>query len=273
MNTEGAVRWHPVRAGEHTRARESRRRRCTCMATSVQAFTLACEFMYTAEIEELEDAEVAINVWMVASALVIRDLPRYVHAKVLQLLPAAHLHLVPGLFRQALAAWHLCRSSRPDMEEEGASIMQAVMELIMCKLQVRQGRPPDPATSARGLVPTCMEQICPGPCSSFPTCFVTWVLQELACATAIPTVDVICERYAKALAGASLDDLTHPQAQLPLCGLLLQGARELAIAGCPAPVRHAFGCSCTRHSNTLCTLLVAQAHSIAAGDDSALGAA
>lgn len=103
----------------------------------MQAFTLACEFMYTAEIEELEDAEVAINVWMVASALVIRDLPRYVHARVLQLLPAAHLQLMPGLFRQALAAWQLSRSSRPEMEEQGSGILQAVLELMMCKLQAR----------------------------------------------------------------------------------------------------------------------------------------
>lgn len=103
-----------------------------------QAFTLACEFMYTADIEDLEDAEVAINVWMVASALVIRDLPRYVHARVLRLLPEAHLHLLPGLFRQALAAWNLSRSSRPEMDEQGSSIMQAVLELIMCKLQVRR---------------------------------------------------------------------------------------------------------------------------------------
>lgn len=104
-----------------------------------QAFTLACEFMYTAEIEELEDAEVAINVWMVASALVIRDLPRYAYGKVRELLPSSHLHILPGLFRQAHAAWQLSRSARAEMEEQGSSILQAVLELMMCKMQVRPG--------------------------------------------------------------------------------------------------------------------------------------
>eukprot|EP00892_Ulva_mutabilis_P005119 jgi/Ulvmu1/297/UM001_0301.1 len=100
-----------------------------------EAFTLACEFMYTAEIDELEDAEVAINVWMVASALSIRNLPAYAHGKAMQLLPAAHLHLLPGLFRQAHAAWQLSRSAKLDMEEQGATILHAVVELMMCKMQ------------------------------------------------------------------------------------------------------------------------------------------
>lgn len=47
----------------------------------MQAFTLACEFMYTGGIEELEDAEVAINVWMVGAALEIHGLTRYVHRR------------------------------------------------------------------------------------------------------------------------------------------------------------------------------------------------
>ena len=47
----------------------------------VQAFTLACEFMYTGSIEALEDAEVAVNVWMVGASLQIHGLPRYAHRR------------------------------------------------------------------------------------------------------------------------------------------------------------------------------------------------
>jgi hypothetical protein len=47
----------------------------------LQAFTLACEFMYTGKIDSLEDAEVAANVWMVGTALMIHELPQYVYRK------------------------------------------------------------------------------------------------------------------------------------------------------------------------------------------------
>lgn len=47
----------------------------------VQAFTLACEFMYTGAIEALEDAEVAVNVWMVGVSLAIHGLATYCHTR------------------------------------------------------------------------------------------------------------------------------------------------------------------------------------------------
>jgi hypothetical protein len=107
------------------------------MLLLVQAFTLACEYMYTGRIEALEDAEVAINVWMVASALVISSLPQYVHKRILEILPTSHLHILPGVFRQANAASILSRASTREMEEQGSAILQTVMEYILCKLQVR----------------------------------------------------------------------------------------------------------------------------------------
>jgi hypothetical protein len=102
----------------------------------VQAFTLVCEFMYTGMIENLEDAEVAINVWMVGSALFVRDLSDYVFKKLLEALPSSRLRILPGVVRQALGAWSLAQTLGPDLEEQGILILHSVMELLMCKMQV-----------------------------------------------------------------------------------------------------------------------------------------
>lgn len=103
----------------------------------MQAFTLVCEFMYTAEIEALEDAEVAINVWMVGSALFVRGLPDYVFAKLLEALPSARLDILPGVVRQALAAWELGAGLGPLVQQQAARILQVVNELLLCKMQAR----------------------------------------------------------------------------------------------------------------------------------------
>jgi hypothetical protein len=129
----------------------------------MQAFTLACEYMYTGKIETLEDAEVAINVWMVASSLLIRDLPKYALRRIMEILPSSHIHIIPGIFRQAFAAWQLSKGTGMShtgthADEEGASILQAVMEFILCKLQVSH--------AAASHLPACITHSCMH-CASF----------------------------------------------------------------------------------------------------------
>jgi hypothetical protein len=92
--------------------------------------------MYTGMIENLEDAEVAINVWMVSSALFVRDLPDYVYKKIGEALPGTPLRILPGVVRQALSSWSLAQSLGPGPQEQGANILHSVMELLMCKMQV-----------------------------------------------------------------------------------------------------------------------------------------
>lgn len=54
----------------------------------------------------------------------------------LEILPASHIHILPGVYRQAHAARALSRDAADDSEEQGRSLLQAVLELILCKLQV-----------------------------------------------------------------------------------------------------------------------------------------
>jgi hypothetical protein len=113
-------------------------RRWLNAARSMQAFTLTCEFMYTGQIDALEDAEVAINVWMVSAALCVRGVPDYVYSKIQELLPGAPLHLVPGVVRQALAAAALGETLSAGAQAQSGAVLQAVMELLLCKLQARR---------------------------------------------------------------------------------------------------------------------------------------
>lgn len=93
--------------------------------------------MYTATIDSLEDAEVALNVWMVASALYIRDLPDFIFSKLPEVLRNASLPMFPGLIRQMMAAWDLSRALNATAQEQGDRVLQEVMQFVLCKLQVR----------------------------------------------------------------------------------------------------------------------------------------
>jgi hypothetical protein len=106
----------------------------------VQAFMLCCEFMYTGNVDVLEDAEVAINVWMVASALQIRGMPDYIIEKLPEVVVVARLHLIPGLVRQSISAWDLSRSLGAEAQEQGDQILHFVMEFILCQMQARGHR-------------------------------------------------------------------------------------------------------------------------------------
>ena len=104
----------------------------------LQAFTLACEFMYTGKILALEDAEAAMNVWMVGTALKIQGLAAYSLQSIPDLLYRTPLDCFPVVIQQAVAARQLGLESGDSMSiEESHTIIKAALDFLLCDLQVR----------------------------------------------------------------------------------------------------------------------------------------
>lgn len=103
----------------------------------MQAFKLSCEFMYTGAIELVEDAEVAINLWMMAGVLQIANQTAYAIRHVNALLTKTPLEFVPALVTAAISAWQLGERLGGNMASEGYQMLKSVMDFVLCDLQAR----------------------------------------------------------------------------------------------------------------------------------------
>lgn len=106
----------------------------------VQAFWLACEFMYTGKILEIKDAEVAMNLWMIAGSLQIHGLPAYALQSVTGLLTQTETKKIPDVVRQAIAAWQLGEALGQGTAGDGYWLLKSTIEFVLCDLQVRSSR-------------------------------------------------------------------------------------------------------------------------------------